>query len=152
MRAAILSVMPAAAAAATRRGHLISKYHGASRSPTAPLLLPLPPRQRRLRPPIEPGQHQNRQQRPLRREVGIDRPVPFVERVPVAALAATADGHGGGTPPRPKSNRRGKPPRSEGPHTTGPKGPTLSVWNAPAGVPPPQARNAEAPPEPPPTP
>src|SRR5258708_24589918 len=95
MRAAILSVMPAAAAAATRRGHLISKYHGASRSPTAPLLLPLPHRQRRLRHPIEPGQHQNRQQRPLRRDVGIDRLVPFVERVPVAALAATADGHGG---------------------------------------------------------
>src|SRR4051812_29079547 len=58
-------------------------------------LLPLPHRQRGLRHTVEPGQHQNRQQRVLWAEISIDRFVPFVARVPVAALPAAADCDGG---------------------------------------------------------
>src|SRR3954452_5949300 len=51
--------------------------------------------QRRLGHALQPGQYQNGQQRVLRAEPGVDRLVPFVARVPVATLAAAADGDGG---------------------------------------------------------
>src|SRR5438132_13985881 len=51
--------------------------------------------QRWLGDTVEARQHQDRQQRILRTEIGLDRLVPFVARVPVAAVTAPADGHRG---------------------------------------------------------
>ena len=51
--------------------------------------------QRRLGDAVQPLQHQDREQRTLRAEIRVGRLEPFIERMPIAAAAAAADGDRG---------------------------------------------------------